>query len=241
MTYEALEVLPGTFGQAVAQFHTDGGQGLNITLPFKREAFELAGRHSSRAERAGAVNTIWFDGHAQAVGDNTDGAGLVADLTQNLSVDIKGSRILLVGAGGAARGSLPSLLDEKPNRVAIANRTHSRAENLAREFNDLGEVSALHFSHLANERFDIVINATAASLADDLLPLPNGRFADNVVCYDMMYADDETVFMLWARRNGAGLVADGLGMLVEQAAEAFFQWRGIRPATSEVLRALRPG
>ncbi len=239
LTYQAIHVPPGAFTEAMETFRREGGKGLNITLPFKQEAFRLSGTRSHRATRAGTVNTIWFDADGRPVGDNTDGAGLAVDLTRNLSIRIQNSRVLLVGAGGAARACLPALLDEVPKQVIIANRTHSKAEVLARDFADQGDVRALEFPNLAGEAVDIIINATAASLANDVPPLPEKLASNQAVCYDMMYADQDTPFMAWARQNGAGLVTDGLGMLVEQAAEAFFKWRGIRPETAEILQILR--
>jgi shikimate dehydrogenase len=227
------------FAAAVASFRESGGRGASITVPFKEEAFRLAGALSDRARRAGAVNTLLIDPE-RILGDNTDGAGLVCDLLQNLGIAIAGKRILLVGAGGAARGVLGPLLDEKPATVDIANRSAARAAELAAHFAGVAadRLALASFAALSGRRFDIVINATAASLAGVALDLPEGIYAEGALAYDLMYGSGDTPFMAQARAQGAR-VADGLGMLVEQAAEAFLLWRGVRPATAPVLQALR--
>jgi shikimate dehydrogenase len=233
MTYEAILAPLDGFAASVAAFIAAGGRGANVTVPFKEEAFELASRLSPRAERAGAVNTLAFDANG-ILGDNTDGAGLVADLTRNLHCTLAGTRILLLGAGGAARGVIGPLLDQRPATLVIANRTVSRAQELADLF-DRG-VLACGFDAV-NTPFDLVINATAASLAGELPPLSPGIFTVDTLAYDMMYGRD-TPFLGFARAEGAA-TADGLGMLVEQAAEAFHRWRGVRPDTAPVIAALR--
>ncbi|MDP3420595.1 MAG: shikimate dehydrogenase [Thiobacillus sp.] len=233
MTYEAILAPKDGFADSVAAFIAAGGRGANVTVPFKEEAFRLAGRLSSRAERAGAVNTLRFDADG-IFGDNTDGAGLVADLTRNLGCVLAGKRVLLVGAGGAARGVIEPLLAQQPAEVVIANRTVSRAQELAALFGH--GVSASGFDAL-DTPFDLVINATAASLAGELPPLPPRVFTAATLAYDMMYGRD-TPFLDFARSHGAA-TADGLGMLVEQAAEAFTLWRGVRPDTAPVIAALR--
>ncbi len=220
------------FARSVHAFREGGGRGANVTVPFKEQAYALSGRRSERAEAAGAVNTLSFEGDL-ILGDNTDGAGLVNDLRVNLGLDPAGLRILLLGAGGAARGVGLPLMQRRPARLFIANRTASKARDLARLFGcDGGGLEAL-----AGQRFDLVINATAASLAGELPPLPDDLFAPGALAYDMMYGR-ETPFMAFARARGA-LVADGLGMLVEQAAEAFYVWRGVRPDTAPVIAWLR--
>jgi len=235
VVYEArLAPLDG-FADSVAQFIAAGGRGANVTVPFKEEAFKLATRLSPRAQRAGAVNTLSFDTDG-IQGDNTDGAGLVADLTRNLHQTLGGRRILLLGAGGAARGVIEPLLDQQPATLVIANRTVSRAEELAELFGR--GVAACSFD-AADAPFDIIINATAASLAGELPPLSPRIFTNNTLGYDMMYGRD-TPFLAFARMHGAA-ASDGLGMLVEQAAEAFFVWRGVRPDTALVIAALRQG
>lgn len=233
MTYEAILAPLDGFAESVAAFIAVGGRGANVTVPFKEEAFRLASRLSPRAQRAGAVNTLNFDADG-ILGDNTDGAGLVADLTRNLNCTIVGKRVLLLGAGGAARGVIEPLLDQQPAALVIANRTVSRAEELAELFGR--GVRACGFD-AANTPFDLVINATAASLAGDLPPLSPRVFTPDTMAYDMMYGRD-TPFLDFARTHGAR-TADGLGMLVEQAAEAFHLWRGVRPDTAPVIAALR--
>lgn len=227
------------FAAAVGSFRDAGGRGANVTVPFKEEAFRLVDALSDRARSAGAVNTLRFD-RGQIFGDNTDGIGLVRDLVQNLGIHIAGKRVLLVGAGGAARGALGPLLDQKPATLIIANRTKTRAGKLAAQFATTAAaiVVAASFSALSGRHFDVVINATAASLAGETPPLPAGLYAAGALAYDMMYSEDDTHFMAEARAQGAQ-VADGLGMLVEQAAESFFLWRGVRPATRNVLECMR--
>ena len=236
--YDALHVEPGAFREAVERFRARGGRGLNVTIPFKEEAFALAGRRSGRAERAGAVNTLWFEG-TEICGDNTDGVGLVRDLVHNLAVELRGRSLLLLGAGGAARGIVGPLLDESPRALAIANRTPSRAVELARRFAGQGPVSAVELGALARERFDVVVNATAASLAGDLPSLPPGTLRAGGVAYDTAYAARPTPFVRWGAGEGAAVATDGLGMLVEQAAESFRLWRGREPRTGPVIDALR--
>ena len=233
MTYEAILAPLDGFTDSVAQFVAAGGRGANVTVPFKEEAYKLANRLSPRAQRAGAVNTLSFDTNG-ILGDNTDGAGLVADLTRNLNRTLAGKRILLLGAGGAARGVIEPLLEQQPATLVIANRTVSRAQELAELF-ECG-VTACSFD-AADTPFDIVINATAASLAGELPPLSPSIFTPDTLAYDMMYGRD-TPFLSFARAHGAA-TADGLGMLVEQAAEAFFVWRGVRPDTAAVIASLR--
>jgi shikimate dehydrogenase len=233
MTYEAILAPKDGFEDSVAQFIAAGGRGANVTVPFKEEAFKLANRLSPRAQRAGAVNTLSFDS-GDIFGDNTDGAGLVADLTRNLHCALAGKRILLLGAGGAARGVIEPLLEQQPAALVIANRTASRAQELAELFGR--GVRAAGFD-AADAPFDLVINATAASLAGELPPLSPAIFTADTLAYDMMYGRD-TPFLSFARTHGAA-TADGLGMLVEQAAEAFWLWRGVRPDTAPVIASLR--
>ncbi|MEW6645940.1 MAG: shikimate dehydrogenase [Pseudomonadota bacterium] len=239
LSYEAILVELGDFPAAVARFRAAGGQGLNVTVPFKQEAWALARQRSRRAERAGAVNTLRWEADGSLFGDNTDGVGLVRDLKDNHGVPLAGRRLLLLGAGGAVRGVLEPLLEERPAALVIANRTVAKAEELAAAFADLGTVRASSFAALAGQQFDVVINGTAASLQGEVPPLPDGILAPGAVCYDMMYGKEPTAFLRWAMAAGAAQSADGLGMLVEQAAEAFYLWRGVRPATAEVIAALR--
>lgn len=233
MTYEAILAPKDGFAASVAAFVAAGGRGANVTVPFKEEAFRLAGRLSPRAQRAGAVNTLAFDADG-SFGDNTDGAGLVADLARNLQRTLTGRRVLLLGAGGAARGVIEPLLEQQPAALVIANRTVDRARELAALFDR--DVRACGFDTL-DTPFDLVINATAASLAGELPPLSPQLFTPDTLAYDMMYGRD-TPFLAFARAQGAA-TADGLGMLVEQAAEAFYLWRGVRPDTAPVIASLR--
>ena len=237
--YRAILVEPGHFPQAVADFQLQGGKGLNVTVPFKEEAWALAAARSERAQRAGAVNTLLLDPSGSHYGDNTDGVGLVRDLQNNQGCELAGRRLLLLGAGGAARGVIGPLLDEQPALLVIANRTPGKAVELARSFCDSGRVEGCGLEALAGRSFDIIINATAAGLRGEVPDLPPGVVQAHSWCYDMMYADAPTAFMRWARERGAQQALDGLGMLVEQAAEAFFLWRGVRPATEPVIVALR--
>lgn len=234
MRYEAILAPIEGFAGAVRAFIEAGGRGANVTVPFKEEAFRLATERTPRAEAAGAVNTLRFDGSA-ILGDNTDGAGLVRDIAGNLGFSLEGRRILLLGAGGAARGVILPLLAGNPAALFVANRTAGKAEELARAFAD-PRLSGGGFGDIPGA-FDLTINATSAGLQDAALPLPASAFAPGGLAYEMVYGR-ETPFMAQARAAGA-LVADGLGMLVEQAAEAFLVWRGIRPDTAPVLAELR--
>ncbi|MFN3987055.1 MAG: shikimate dehydrogenase [Rhodocyclaceae bacterium] len=241
LSYEALLAPLDDFAGTVRRFAAAGGRGANVTVPFKLEAHALADTLSARARAAGAVNTLVFDGE-HLIGDNTDGAGLVRDLTANLGVTLAGARILLLGAGGAARGVVLPLLAGAPAGLVIANRSEARAQALVAAFAaDAGaaRLEALPFAALAGMHFDVVINATSASLADQAPDLPAGLYAPGALAYDMMYGPAETPFLRAARTDAATRMADGLGMLVEQAAESFLLWRGVRPDTATVLADLR--
>ncbi|HEB57397.1 MAG TPA: shikimate dehydrogenase [Gammaproteobacteria bacterium] len=238
LNYTAIHVDQGSFDQAVSNFFASGGKGLNITVPFKQEAWVLADERSERAERAGAVNTLLFK-DKKIIGDNTDGAGLVRDLLDNKKLALADRRILLMGAGGAARGVLLPLLNQQPAQLTIVNRTAEKAKDLADAFSDTGKVVGCGYEALAGQSFDLVINATAASLQGQMPPLPDAVIAPGGACYDMMYSSEPTTFMRWCQQQGADKVFDGLGMLVEQAAESFYLWRGVRPQTREVIDALR--
>lgn len=241
LTYEALLAPLDGFADTVANFRSQGGLGMNVTVPFKLEAHALADRLTPRAEAAGAVNTLAF-GADGILGDNTDGAGLVRDLEHNLDCSLAGATLLLLGAGGAARGALLPLLSARPEKLVIANRTAEKASTLAAHFQTLAPeavIEACGFEALAGARFDIVINATAASLAAEAPDLPDGIYASGALAYDMMYGATPTAFLVAADRAGAARLADGLGMLVEQAAESFALWRGVRPDTTPVLAELR--
>ncbi len=241
LMYERLLAPLGGFADTVQSFMWQSGKGLNVTVPFKLEAHGLATELTERARAAGAVNTLTFalgaNGGSLILGDNTDGVGLVTDIVRNAGISIAGKRVLLLGAGGAARGVLLPLLNEHPAELVIANRTESKAIALARQFAERGNVSASDFSSL-QQAFDIVINATSASLATDVPSISPVVFGANAFAYDMMYGKEPTVFMRFAEQHGASM-RDGLGMLVEQAAESFFVWRGVRPDTASVFAELR--
>ncbi len=238
LRYDATLVDVDGFTGAVEHFYSDKGKGLNITVPFKQEAWELADELTVRAQKAGAVNTLWKDDSGKVWGDTTDGLGLVRDIVSNHKVLITGKRVLVLGAGGAVRGVLEPLLSEQPSALVIANRTVSKAEDLVEIFKENGSVSACGFTE-AEGPFDLVINGTSASLQGECPPLPASAITAQTVVYDMMYGADETVFNQWAKDQGAAQVFDGLGMLVEQAAESFKIWRGVRPDTSAVIAAVR--
>ncbi len=240
LDYVALELPRDDFAAALRALVRDGLAGANVTVPFKREAWALCDTLSARAELAGAVNTLVFGDVGAIAGDNTDGIGLVRDLRDNLGVALAARKILVLGAGGAVRGVLGPVLAEGPAEVVIANRTLARARALARDFAGTGQIRVLAYKELGKQTFDLVINGTAAGLADEVPPVPPAVIADTTVCYDMMYNTQQaTAFVDWARRHAAAAAHDGLGMLVEQAAEAFRIWRGVRPETGPVIAALR--
>lgn len=237
MSYERLLAPLDNFIGSVNQFIAAGGRGANVTVPFKLEAFQLASKLSPRAQAAGAVNTLTFE-RGQIIGDNTDGVGLVRDIVRNAGVALACKRVLLLGAGGAARGVILPVLAEEPTQLVIANRTVARAVELSAAFSAKpGQLVASSFDDL-NGHFDIVINATSASLSSEVPALPPAIIGAHSFVYDMMYGAQPTVFMQSAAEQGA-TVRDGLGMLVEQAAESFFIWRGVRPDTASVYDWLR--
>lgn len=243
LVYSAILVPVENFDAEVDDFFRKG-KGLNITVPFKEDAWRYADSYSSRALRAGAVNTLILKEDGKVHADNTDGTGMVRDITKNHGVAVKEKRVLILGAGGAVRGVLEPVLKQKPHSVTIANRTVSKAETLARDFSDLGETVACGFSDLEaladrDGAFDLIINGTSASLSGDLPPLPDDIVAEHTICYDMMYGAQITVFNQWAAGLNAAMTLDGLGMLVEQAAESFSLWRGVRPETGPVIEGIR--
>lgn len=238
MVYRLHETPPERFRSDVLDFFSSGGHGINVTLPHKRAAADLVNEFTPRAQLADSVNTV-VRRDEQLVGDNTDGAGLLADLTRNLGLSWKSPRILLLGAGGAARGALEPLLSLKPRQLVIANRTVERAVALAQEFGELGPLSGCEFTKLEHHRFDLIVNATSASLRGEVPLIPIDVVDGLTVCYDMAYGVGDTAFVAWAKRLRAGRAEQGWGMLVEQAAEAFELWRGVRPDTAPVLAALR--
>lgn len=238
LIYTAELVEAGGFNQAVTRFAENGGKGLNITVPFKQDAWQLATQRSQRAQRAGAVNTLVIRGTGEYFGDNTDGIGLVRDLVNNHNLRLEGKAILIIGAGGAVRGVIEPLLAGKPAALTIANRTKEKALQLAKDFSDLGSIKACGLDEFGTSSYDIIINGTSASLSGELPALPATLITKNTFCYDMMYAIEPTPFMRWARQHGAKHVVDGKGMLVEQAAESFRLWRGCEPETAPVIEAL---
>lgn len=238
LLYGALDVTPEQLRSSVQAFFASGGRGLNVTIPHKQTVMALIERLSARAERAGAVNTIALERDQHLYGDNTDGVGLVRDLTVNLQLSLQQRRILLLGAGGAARGVLGALLAESPREIVIANRSPERARDLARSWSESASVRAVAPEELDVAAFDLIINATPAT-AQAPAAFSRRKLAPGVTCYDMAYGRSESGFLRWARESGAAHRHDGLGMLVEQAAESFRLWRGVQPDTTPVLAALR--
>lgn len=236
MSYEAVEAPLDGFTATVQRLRAEGYKGCNVTVPFKFEAFKLCDRLGERARDAKAVNTLLFQ-DGKILGANTDGTGLLTDIENNLGFKLMWKDALLLGAGGAASGVLWPLFNAGVG-VDIANRNIEKAQLLAQEFTGSGTVYARRYEELAGRKYDLVINATSSGLSDELPPLPDGLFKPGALAYDMMYGR-ETPFMAYARKQGATLVADGLGMLVEQAAEAFYLWRNVRPDTKPVLDRMR--
>lgn len=238
LTYTTEDVTPEIFEPSVKAFFQTGGRGLNCTVPLKELAFRLAETLSDRAQRSKAVNTLALRDDGMIFGENTDGVGLVRDLIHNLGLDLTGQRILILGAGGATRGILEPLLQRQPSRLTIANRTPEKAAQLATEFGDIGPITGGGFATLAGGDYDLILNATAASLSGDLPDLPPDILAQDGACYDLAYGREPTAFVRWGLEQGARLSVDGIGMLVEQAAEAFHLWRGVRPDTAPVIAEL---
>ena len=236
--YQAVLVPPGQFAAALDRFQELGGKGLNITLPFKEEAWAAATNRSTRAEHCRSINTLWFDNAGQRCGETTDGLGLTRDLAR-LGMEVRGRQVLILGAGGAVRGVLADILALAPSRLVIANRTISRATELLRQLGAGDGAQACGYEALAGGKFDLIINGTSMVLHGELPPLPAGILAPGGACYDMVYGNAPTVFCRWARDQHAALISDGLGMLVEQAAESFRIWRGVRPETAVVMAQLR--
>lgn len=239
LQYRAVLVRPDGFEEAARKFFDDGGAGLNVTVPFKQEAFAFADRLNQHARRAGAANTLTRCADGGIEGDNTDGIGLVRDMVANLGWAVQGLRVLVLGAGGAARGVLEPLLREKPSQLVIVNRTPEKAEQLAVEFADIGPVEGGAYTLIGDRSFDLVINATSAGLSGSMPELPGTLLTERSCCYDMVYGAEPTEFMRWAAHHAAWAVADGLGMLVEQAAQSFYIWRRVRPETRPVIRQIR--
>lgn len=241
MQYRAVRVALDDFERSAGAFFAGGGAGLNVTVPFKQEAYHFADQLSERALRAGAVNTLTRQADGKIAGDNTDGVGLVRDMVANLGWTVQGQRVLILGAGGAVHGVMEPLLRERPQELVIVNRTAVKAELLADQF---AEVMKLPVTGGGMERadgreFDLIINATSAGLAGEMPELPSSVLTERSCCYDMVYGAQPTPFMRWAAHHAAWAVADGLGMLVEQAAESFYIWRNVRPETRPVIYQLR--
>lgn len=239
LIYTKQEVSPAEFNQVCREFFELGGSGLNITLPLKELAFQFADERTERAELARAVNTLKLQDDGKILGDNTDGCGLVRDLTVNQGWPLAGKRVLILGAGGAVRGVLGPLLEEKPAALWIANRSAEKARRLAEEFTGGASVSGCGLDEIPAEPFDLIINGTSMSLQDQVPPLQREQLHEDSACYDMAYGSEPTAFLRWAAEQGVTRLADGLGMLVEQAAESFQLWRGVRPDTAPAIAALR--
>ena len=238
MTYGAQEVPATEFRMAVSHFFDQGGKGLNCTVPLKELAWQYANQLTERARLSKAVNTLALQADGSILGDNTDGIGLVNDLTINHQIRLSQQRILILGAGGATRGIIAPILAQHPDSISIANRTFSKALAIANEFDTLGTLHACSFDQLPQQSFDLIINATSASLKNELPPLPQGLLAYGGYCYDLAYSNQATPFVCWGNAQNAQKSLDGLGMLVEQAAEAFYLWRGIRPKTHPIIELL---
>jgi shikimate dehydrogenase len=238
LEYTAQEVPAEQFKAAVTTFFAQGGKGLNCTVPLKELAWGYADHKTGRAQLSKAVNTLALQSDGTLLGDNTDGIGLVTDLTANHGIALSGIRILILGAGGASRGIIAPILEQSPQCLVIANRTVDKGVMLAAEFHGKGPITGCGFDDLKSRQFDLILNATAASLSGQLPPLPIAILAKDGVCYDLAYGNEPTAFVQWGLENNATKSLDGLGMLVEQAAEAFFTWRGIRPETRPVINLL---
>lgn len=239
LEYRAVRVELDGFERAVRGFFESGGSGLNVTVPFKTEANDLADVKSEHSRLAGAANFLMLDDQGRIAADNTDGLGLVHDMVVNQGWSLQGARILMLGAGGAARGVVGPLLQEKPRSLFVANRTAEKAAQLAKGFGGLGDVAGGGVRDIGARTFDVVINATSAGLSGEELSLPAALLTEQSCCYEMVYGSEPTQFMRWAAQHAAWAVADGSGMLVEQAAESYFRWHGVRPETASVIRRVR--
>jgi shikimate dehydrogenase len=239
LTYTAFDIAPDVLAQELNTLIESGVKGLNVTVPHKQAIADLVDELSARARLAGAVNTISINHQGHLKGDNTDGVGLCRDLSENLGIELTDRRLLILGAGGATRGIVPALLEKKPASLHIANRTLEKATDLAEQFADLGNIEACRFEALDGQQFDLIINATSAGLTGEVPPFPASIIDSDVICYDLSYSMTDTPFCNWACEQGATEANQGWGMLVEQAAESFMIWRGVRPDTAPV-RALLP-
>ena len=239
LEYQAIEVPINEFASYVKLFSSQGGKGLNITVPFKEDAYSLCTTLTDRAELSGSVNTLRFDNGMNIYGDTTDGQGLLNDLVANHNIRLEDKSILILGAGGTVKSILERLLEQKTKEIVIVNRTISRAKDLEKKFSKKNCVRAYSYNDLPNHSFDIIINGTSLSLSAEIPPISKTNINKNTFCYDLMYSDKETVFTRWVIENGALKATDGLGMLVEQAAESFMFWHGTKPDTMPVIKALR--
>ena len=240
ITYEAIDVPPDELNASVTRFMALGGRGLNVTVPHKQSVFNLMDECTERAELAGAVNTVIRTEDGALRGDNTDGIGLVRDLRDNLQVELEEVEILVLGAGGAARGILPPLAELRPDELVVANRTLERAREIADDLADVGRIKARSYDEVEAKPFGLVVNATSAGLTGDIPPFPEHIVGPQTVCYDLSYSMRDTPFIAWAKQRGCTRSYQGWGMLVEQAAESFYLWRHVRPNTGPVRQRL-PG
>lgn len=240
LRYERVEIPANSFASALTEFVAAGGRGMSITVPLKEEALRALTTHRARAALTGAANMMTVAADGTTIADNADGAGLVRDLTANHGITLHGRRLLLLGAGGAARGVIPSLLEERPRSLIIANRTVKKATDLVDRFRTLGTIQACDYNAVPAGPYDLIINATSLSLSGGIPPLDPTTVGLTTHCYDMMYtADGRTRFLDWCQDKGAATCHDGLGMLVEQAADSFALWHGVKPDTAPIIRALR--
>ena len=238
ISYVAQKVVTEKFEKFVSEFFEGGGLGLNVTLPHKERAYKLARNCDRGAQMAEAANTLFLDSTGEICAANTDGTGLVADIKLNNDVQIRGKDLLLLGAGGAVRGALVSLIEEKPSSITVVNRTLSRANSLKTKFNKIPRIKTSTYDDLDHD-YDLIINGTSLGLTNEVPPLKAVNVRQGAFCYDMFYSDGQTAFVNWAKANGVGKAIDGLGMLVEQAAESFLIWRGIRPETRPIIDELK--
>lgn len=239
LKYQAIEVPINKFDEYVGIFASEGGLGLNITVPFKEDAHSFCTSLTQRAELCGSVNTICFDKQVNRLGDTTDGRGFINDLRINHQINIKNKTVLILGAGGSVKAILEPLCEQQAAQIVIANRTVSRAEELADKFSGFGNITACSYSDIATQPFGLIVNGTSLSLKGELPAINDSVINKDTCCYDLMYSDIDTVFMEWANELGAARVMDGLGMLVEQAAESFLIWHGVKPETVSVINAFR--
>ena len=239
LEYNAIEVPNDELSTYVNLFSSQGGKGLNITVPFKENAYKLCTEITSRALESGSVNTIKFDTETNIIGDTTDGEGFINDLRKNYGINLQNKSILILGAGGTVKSIIERLVSEEIKNVVIVNRTLSRAEELEKKFKNKIDIKSFSYETLPNDIFDLIVNGTSLSLSSEVPPVSRNIINKNTFCYDLMYSSDKTVFIKWAIENGALRAADGLGMLVEQAAESFFIWHGVKPNTAKVIEALK--